>query len=310
MIVCHGHRRVMTREVGLGLALCHQAGRETKFSAGSLVGGGAPRLRQERCRSTATQVHLFTLCDRIRHAGDMDADREIDLWRKPDIDIIPDTDPRYPNLLHEIPDPPGVLFRRGDCQPQNRWRWPSSGHVTPPTMVASGRASGCRFVAGRPDHRQRPGPRDRRGRAPRALEAGGRTIAVLGSGVLNIYPPEHAPLADTIRRQGAVLSELPPLQQPMSGTFPQGNGSQAINREGTTNQAEKNQTPRIRRGAGLGGGDGLFGLQRREGWVGGGWCNETLKMSAGIGLGAGGARNSSPQRRKEAIHFELVLVVG
>ena len=56
-----------------------------------------------------------------------------------------------------------------------------------------------------------------------ALDAGGRTIAVLGSGVLNVYPPEHAPLADAIRQQGAVLSELPPLQQPMSGTFPQRN---------------------------------------------------------------------------------------
>ena len=60
------------------------------------------------------------LCDRIRRAGDMDVDREIDLCRKHDIDIIPDTDPRYPNLLHEIPDPPGLLFRRGDCKPQDR----------------------------------------------------------------------------------------------------------------------------------------------------------------------------------------------
>ena len=56
-----------------------------------------------------------------------------------------------------------------------------------------------------------------------SLDAGGRTIAVLGSGVLRVYPPEHAELANAIGRQGAVLSELPPLQQPMSGTFPQRN---------------------------------------------------------------------------------------
>lgn len=38
-----------------------------------------------------------------------------------------------------------------------------------------------------------------------------------------MYPPEHTELAATIARSGAVLSELPPLQQPMSGTFPQRN---------------------------------------------------------------------------------------
>ena len=56
-----------------------------------------------------------------------------------------------------------------------------------------------------------------------ALKAQGRTIAVLGSGVLNIYPPEHAALANEIRNQGAVISELPPLRKPMSGTFPMRN---------------------------------------------------------------------------------------
>ena len=46
---------------------------------------------------------------------------------------------------------------------------------------------------------------------------------MLGSGVLNVYPPEHVELAEAIRQQGAVVSELPPLQKPMSGTFPMRN---------------------------------------------------------------------------------------
>jgi DNA processing protein len=56
-----------------------------------------------------------------------------------------------------------------------------------------------------------------------ALEAGGRTIAVLGSGVLNIYPPEHVDLAGDVIAQGALVSESPPFGQPHRGAFPQRN---------------------------------------------------------------------------------------
>ncbi len=56
-----------------------------------------------------------------------------------------------------------------------------------------------------------------------SLAAGGRTIAVLGSGLANIYPPEHGPLADEVAAAGCLLSESPPHAQPMSGAFPQRN---------------------------------------------------------------------------------------
>ena len=56
-----------------------------------------------------------------------------------------------------------------------------------------------------------------------AMQAGGRTIAVLGSGVLKVYPPEHADLAREIVDSGALISELPPLTEPHTGTFPQRN---------------------------------------------------------------------------------------
>jgi DNA processing protein len=56
-----------------------------------------------------------------------------------------------------------------------------------------------------------------------ALAAGGRTLAVLGCGVLNIYPPEHARLADEILGRGALISEAPLRSQPHSGMFPQRN---------------------------------------------------------------------------------------
>jgi DNA processing protein len=56
-----------------------------------------------------------------------------------------------------------------------------------------------------------------------ALAAGGRTIAVLASGVLTIYPPEHAKLADEVAVGGALVSESPPGVEPLAGMFPQRN---------------------------------------------------------------------------------------
>jgi DNA processing protein len=52
------------------------------------------------------------------------------------------------------------------------------------------------------------------------LAAGGRTLAVLGSGVCCIYPPEHRKLAERVMQQGALLSEAPPEAPPVPGIFP------------------------------------------------------------------------------------------
>ncbi len=164
------------------------------------------------------------LCDRIRRAGEIDVDREIELCHRHQIDIIPEADRRYPGLLREIPDPPGVLFRRGDSLPGDQLALAIVGtrHATryglrQAERLAGGLArAGMTIVSGLARGIDAAAHRG-------SLDAGGRTIAVLGSGVLRVYPPEHAELADAVGRQGAVFSELPPLQQPMSGTFPQRN---------------------------------------------------------------------------------------
>lgn len=56
-----------------------------------------------------------------------------------------------------------------------------------------------------------------------ALRAGGRTVAVLGSGFSKIYPPEHHDLAEQVIKQGVLLTELAPDKPPRSGTFPRRN---------------------------------------------------------------------------------------
>src|SRR5206468_7226425 len=53
-----------------------------------------------------------------------------------------------------------------------------------------------------------------------ALEAGGRTLAFLGSGIDRVYPRESGRLAERISKSGAILSEFPLGSAPLSGNFP------------------------------------------------------------------------------------------
>ena len=133
-------------------------------------------------------------------------------------------EPGYPRLLKQIYDPPSVLYCQGELQESDQRaiaivgtrratrygiRQAESlarGLVRAGITVVSGLARGIDGAA----HRA-------------ALEAGGRTIAVLGGGLMKLYPPEHRPLADDIAKQGAVLAESPPQMPPMSGSFPQRN---------------------------------------------------------------------------------------
>ena len=153
-----------------------------------------------------------------------EAAKELDRCRASNVGVLVRGSERYPRMLSEIPDPPGALFIRGEMLPCDalalaivgtRHATPygiaqaerlASGLVRAGYTIVSGLARGIDSVA----HQA-------------ALAAGGRTIAVLGSGVLNIYPPENDELATAITQAGAVLSESPPLAPPLSGAFPQRN---------------------------------------------------------------------------------------
>ncbi len=133
-------------------------------------------------------------------------------------------DPMYPSLLKEIPDPPIVLYVRGELLPADEWavavvgtrnatmygreaaRKLASGLAANGITVVSGLALGIDTQA----HRA-------------AVATGGRTIAVLGCGVDTIYPQRNRDLAAQILENGAIVSEFPVGTKPESRNFPRRN---------------------------------------------------------------------------------------
>lgn len=133
-------------------------------------------------------------------------------------------DAEYPPRLQEIASAPPILYLRGTVEPGDATGVAIVGarHATAygegvahelavelsrrGLTIVSGLARGIDAAA----HRG-------------ALEAGGRTLAVLGSGLDEIYPPEHRGLADEVASHGAVLSEFPLGTAPLRLHFPRRN---------------------------------------------------------------------------------------
>ncbi len=155
---------------------------------------------------------------------EIDVSRELQLCKERGIQLLFESSPEYPRGLKEIYDPPGVLFVRGEVRPSDALAIAIVGtrHATPYGLAQADRfaqglsRAGYTIISGLARGIDAAAHRG-------TLAAGGRTIAVLGSGVSNIYPPEHVELAEQVSRQGAVLSESPPDSPPMAGAFPQRN---------------------------------------------------------------------------------------
>jgi DNA processing protein len=155
---------------------------------------------------------------------EIDAGPTIELCREHRISLFAESTAGYPDRLREIPDPPGVLFVRGAIVPSDGLAVAIVGtrHAThygldQAERLASGLArAGYTVVSGLARGIDAAAHRG-------ALKAGGRTLAVLGSGVLNLYPPEHVELAAQIAERGAVMSENAPHSPPVAGAFPQRN---------------------------------------------------------------------------------------
>jgi DNA processing protein len=155
---------------------------------------------------------------------EIDAEAELELCRREQIDVVLDNDEAYPRPLRDLPDPPGVLFVRGSFAPSDAVAVAIVGsrHATQYGLTQAERLAGSLARAGLTVVSGLARGIDAAAHRG-ALAAGGRTIAVLASGVLNIYPPEHKSLAEEVTNNGAVISEAPPRAEPLAGMFPQRN---------------------------------------------------------------------------------------
>ncbi len=138
--------------------------------------------------------------------------------------LVTQEDENYPVLLRQLPDRPLLLYVRGQLRAEDdkclaivgtrkasKYGWDVANQLAAEIAqqgitIVSGLAQGIDAAA----HRG-------------ALEAGGRTIAMIGTGIDRIYPRENADLAEEIVANGAIVSEMPPGTMPLAKNFPQRN---------------------------------------------------------------------------------------
>jgi DNA processing protein len=154
----------------------------------------------------------------------IDLDTEMHRLEALDIRLINWHDSSYPSRLKEIHDRPALLFIKGEIKTEDEWcvsivgtRQPTiygrqvaeemaaglaRNHIT----VVSGLAKGIDAIS----HKA-------------ALSAGGRTLAVVGGGIDNVYPVENIDLARQIGERGALISEYPLGTRPRPENFPRRN---------------------------------------------------------------------------------------
>jgi DNA processing protein len=153
-------------------------------------------------------------------------DAEIERAQKLGIAMICPDDAAYPLLLRNIPDPPAVLYVRGEMDSRDQHavaivgsrKCSHYGREQADRFAALLAGAGFTVVSG--------GARGIDSAAHRGamIHPSGRTVAVLGSGLDVPYPPENAPLFDAIAQgRGAVLSEYPLGTPPIAENFPRRN---------------------------------------------------------------------------------------
>ncbi len=163
------------------------------------------------------RVDLTTVLD--------DAAAEVATWRREGIEVLTVLDPGYPENLRGVHDRPPLVFVAGKLTASDARAVAVVGSRAPTTKglaiadrvardfveggytVVSGLAVGIDAAV----HEA-------------ALDSGGRTLAVLGTGVRHCYPAENGPLARRIARECALLSQFWPEAPPTRRTFPMRNG--------------------------------------------------------------------------------------
>ncbi|MDQ3442215.1 MAG: DNA-processing protein DprA [Chloroflexota bacterium] len=162
-----------------------------------------------------------TLSSVIRTRNKLDPDLVMERLERAGVSVVTVADDGYPRLLREIAAPPPVLFYKGQILETDSnavaivgTRRASAYGRDVAIDIAKGLAqAGVTVVSGLATGID--------GHAHRAsLDAGGRTFAVLGSGIHDIYPREHNGLAKRVAEQGALISDNLPDAKPDRWNFP------------------------------------------------------------------------------------------
>jgi len=141
-----------------------------------------------------------------------------------DIQILTLSSPGYPRLLREIHDPPPVLYVKGTLLSEDEaavaivgTRSATPYGLTHARLFGEELARcGITVVSGLAEGIDREAHEG-------ALNAGGRTIAVVGHGLAMVYPPHHRELAERIAKSGCIISEFPMEEKPNPWNFPKRN---------------------------------------------------------------------------------------
>lgn len=131
----------------------------------------------------------------------------------------------YPQRLLGIRETPPFLFYQGDLQPQDEgMSVVGSRDASPEGIAQAGEVArflvdqGLTVIGGLAAGVDTAGHRA-------ALDAGGRTVAFIGTGIARVYPPQNADLQEEIAQQGLVLSQFYPDASPSKQSFPMRNAS-------------------------------------------------------------------------------------
>jgi DNA processing protein len=215
-----GHPSASELEAYVALSLL-RAGSDTRAARllVDLIGAGAASSGLMDQLADALQIPPLLRRSRINDAWAR-AERAVEDARRTGLSVIPLGSDEYPVRLRWLPDPPTVLWIKGDPAELAKPAMAVVGSraATPASLLLAKRLSrelteaGLLVVSGL--------ARGVDGAAHEgALEAGG-TVAVLGCGADRVYPSEHRTIATRIAARGAIVSELAPGTPPLPRHFP------------------------------------------------------------------------------------------
>jgi len=215
-----------SRELGyLNLALVKGIGPQTASALVERFGSIEAVMRASRAElARVPRVGPKLAAEIVNVRASDAASREIGLAEETGVHLLSIESPEYPEGLKYLHDPPIMLYMKGEWTREDLLafaivgsrRCSYYGRSQAERLAAALAMRGITVVSG-----LAAGIDSAAHRA--CLKAGGRTIAVLGSGLARIYPKHNVPLAEEVCEQGAIISEFPMRAAPEATNFPRRN---------------------------------------------------------------------------------------